>query len=98
MSYFSELFNFADDLFIMCGESDGSMKTVREVLEEFGKCSGLKHNLANSSCYFAGVAEVKEAKLSNIVGIPVSALHVRYLGIPLTTRQISNHDCRVLVE
>ncbi|GAA0162020.1 reverse transcriptase [Lithospermum erythrorhizon] len=37
-------------------------------------------------------------RLSNIIGIPVSALLVRYLGIALTTKQIGNHDCRTLVE
>ncbi|GAA0156008.1 reverse transcriptase [Lithospermum erythrorhizon] len=86
------------DLFIMCGASDSSMKIVREVLEEFGKCSGLEPNLAKSSCYFAGGVEEEEARLSNIVGIPVSTLPVRYLGIPLTTKQINSHDCRILVE
>ncbi|GAA0159091.1 hypothetical protein LIER_15958 [Lithospermum erythrorhizon] len=46
--------SFADDLFIMCGAKGKSMQLVKSVLEEFGEYSGFKHNLAKSSCYFAG--------------------------------------------
>ncbi|GAA0144367.1 reverse transcriptase [Lithospermum erythrorhizon] len=41
---------------------------------------------------------LEEARMSGILGIPVASLLVRYLGIPLTTKQLSSHDYRVLVE
>ncbi|GAA0151807.1 reverse transcriptase [Lithospermum erythrorhizon] len=90
--------SFADDLSILCRANEKSLKTVKRMLAMFGDCSGLKPNLAKSTCYFAGIVDKEEVRLSNIVGIPISALPVRYLGIPLTTKQISGHDCRVLVD
>ncbi|GAA0164487.1 hypothetical protein LIER_20108 [Lithospermum erythrorhizon] len=90
--------NFADDLFILCRANEKSLKTVKRVLAMFGDCSDLKPNLAKSTCYFARIVDMEEVRLSNIMGIPISALPVRYLGIPLTTKQISSYDCRVLVD
>ncbi|GAA0183511.1 hypothetical protein LIER_30908 [Lithospermum erythrorhizon] len=90
--------SFADDLFILCIANEKSLKTVKRILGTFGDCSGLKPNLAKSTCYFAGIADEEEVRLSNIMGIPISTLLVRYLGTPLTTKQISGHDCRVLVD
>ncbi|GAA0163133.1 hypothetical protein LIER_19079 [Lithospermum erythrorhizon] len=38
------------------------------------------------------------SRLSGIIGIPISTLPVRYLDIPLTTKQLKVHDCRVLID
>ncbi|GAA0162336.1 hypothetical protein LIER_39395 [Lithospermum erythrorhizon] len=88
----------ADDLFITSWVEPNSLKLISEVLKEFEEYSGLEPNLSKSSCYFAGTTSDDEARLSCILGIPISALPVRYLGIPLTTKQIGSHECRVLAE
>ncbi|GAA0165972.1 hypothetical protein LIER_21237 [Lithospermum erythrorhizon] len=90
--------NFADDLFILCGATGRSMKLIKEVLEEFESCFGLKPNLTKSSYFFTNIPKRDEAKLSSLLGVLVVALLVKYLGIPLTTKRMSNHDCRILVE
>ncbi|GAA0176403.1 hypothetical protein LIER_29404 [Lithospermum erythrorhizon] len=74
--------SFADELFIMCGAIVGSMQTIKKILGMFSDCSGLKPNLTKSSCYFAGVSANTESRLGSILGIPVAALPVKYLGIP----------------
>ncbi|GAA0157535.1 hypothetical protein LIER_14785 [Lithospermum erythrorhizon] len=48
------LISFTNDLFILCGDTEDSMRMIKEVLEVFGDNSGLKPNLSKSSCYFAG--------------------------------------------
>ncbi|GAA0142933.1 hypothetical protein LIER_03726 [Lithospermum erythrorhizon] len=45
-----------------------------------------------------GVEDEMANRLSCIIGIPIAALPVRYLGIPLTTKHLQGHDCRVLVD
>ncbi|GAA0172255.1 hypothetical protein LIER_26110 [Lithospermum erythrorhizon] len=45
-----------------------------------------------------GTTDSEEIRLSGMLGIPISTLPIIYLGIPLTTRQMSSHDCRTLVE
>ncbi|GAA0162036.1 hypothetical protein LIER_18223 [Lithospermum erythrorhizon] len=78
--------------------TEGSMRLIRNVLKEFGELSGLHPNLSKSTSYFAGVEDGVASRLSSILGIPTAALPVRYLGIPLTTKQINAVDYRILVE
>ncbi|GAA0156803.1 hypothetical protein LIER_14207 [Lithospermum erythrorhizon] len=48
--------------------------------------------------YATDISDGEGKMLSSVLAIPVLSLPVRYLGIPLTTRQLSVHDCRSLVE
>ncbi|GAA0165640.1 hypothetical protein LIER_20987 [Lithospermum erythrorhizon] len=52
----------------------------------------------NSQIELDEVIEKEKAILNNIIGIPNFALPMRYLRKLLTTKQISSHDCRTLVE
>ncbi|GAA0168981.1 hypothetical protein LIER_40685 [Lithospermum erythrorhizon] len=78
--------NFADDLFILYAANEGSVKIINKVLKLFGNVSDLHPNLSKSTCYFAGVNSEEELRLSSMLGMYVSTLPVRYLGIPLTTK------------
>ncbi|GAA0154230.1 hypothetical protein LIER_12278 [Lithospermum erythrorhizon] len=90
--------NFADELFVLSAATEKSMKLIRKVLKEFGEISGFHPNLIKSSSYFAGVKHQEAIRLNGILGIPIAELLVKYLGIPLTTKQIKAIDCRILVE
>ncbi|GAA0142262.1 reverse transcriptase [Lithospermum erythrorhizon] len=89
---------FANDLFILCGATEVSLKLIRRALRMFCDLSGLHMNSSKSFCYFVGVSQVEEKKLCEILRISASSLPVKYLGIPLTTRQLKASDCRMLVE
>ncbi|GAA0167908.1 hypothetical protein LIER_22745 [Lithospermum erythrorhizon] len=80
--------NFANDLFIVCGATEVSLKLIRRALRMFGDLSGLHLNSSKSFCHFAGESQAKEKKLCEILGISASTLPVKYLGTPLTTRQL----------
>ncbi|GAA0165578.1 hypothetical protein LIER_40011 [Lithospermum erythrorhizon] len=90
--------SFVNDLFIMCGASDASLRVVKDTLELFGHILGLRPNLSKSTCYFVGVEVVEEVRLGEILGMSFFSLPVRYLGIPPTTKQLRASDCRVLVD
>ncbi|KAG9159441.1 hypothetical protein Leryth_010995 [Lithospermum erythrorhizon] len=55
-------------------------------------------HLSLSSIIVSQVEDGVASRLSSILGIPTAALPVRYLGIPLTTKQINAVDYRILVE
>ncbi|GAA0152171.1 hypothetical protein LIER_10718 [Lithospermum erythrorhizon] len=48
--------------------------------------------------YVAGLNDTKSHELSRILGIPLGALLVRYLGIPLVSEQLCYGDCRMLID
>ncbi|GAA0184167.1 hypothetical protein LIER_31456 [Lithospermum erythrorhizon] len=89
--------SFADDLFLLSGADEESMRLIKYVLAEFGRMSGLHPNLSKSSSYFAGVSDQQANNLNIILGILISVLPVKYLGIPLTTKQLSATNCRGLI-
>ncbi|GAA0167599.1 hypothetical protein LIER_40417 [Lithospermum erythrorhizon] len=68
--------SFADDLFIMCGATVGSMQAIKKALGMFGDCSGLKPNLTKSSCYFTDVSAETGSILGRILDIPSATLPV----------------------
>ncbi|GAA0148120.1 hypothetical protein LIER_36656 [Lithospermum erythrorhizon] len=90
--------NFTDDLFVLSAATKKSMKLIRRVLKEFDEISSLHPNLAKSTSYFAGIGGHKADRLSDVLGIPVAELPVRYFGIILTTKQIKAVDYKTLVE
>ncbi|GAA0138508.1 reverse transcriptase [Lithospermum erythrorhizon] len=90
--------SFADDLFILCGATELSLKLIRKALRMFGYLSGLHLNSSKSCCYFAGLSQADEQKLFSILDITASVLPVKYLDIPLTTKQLGGQDYRVLVD
>ncbi|GAA0165422.1 reverse transcriptase [Lithospermum erythrorhizon] len=89
---------FADDLFIVCGATIKTMQIVNASLKEFEVMSSLKPNLDKNTVYVAGIGDSETLKLSRILGISMGNLPLRYLGIPLITKQLSYADCRPLID
>ncbi|GAA0146710.1 hypothetical protein LIER_06600 [Lithospermum erythrorhizon] len=86
--------NFADDLFILSGVDEESMRLINYVLAEFGKMCGLHPNLSKSSSYIAGVSDQQANNLSRILEIPISVLPVRLVLIKTVIFGIYNYWCQ----
>ncbi|XP_038994896.1 uncharacterized protein LOC120119062 [Hibiscus syriacus] len=82
--------SFADDLLIFCKGSIDSVIGVTSVLDLFYEIFGLKLNASKCDFYAAG--------LHSTYNIPNYGLPVRYLGISLVSRKISDKDCTSLIE
>lgn len=69
--------------------TDGSPQslwgTIQE-FEEFAKISGLSINLAKSILYAGGRCRIIIEQEATALGLSVSALPAKYLGLPLTTK------------
>ncbi|GAA0169499.1 hypothetical protein LIER_40771 [Lithospermum erythrorhizon] len=88
---------FVDDLFLITGATSESFHVTKNTLIEFDGLVGLFPNLDKSCCFFVVVSDADIECLERIMKIPVGKLHVKYLGVSLTT-QISAADCRLLVD
>jgi hypothetical protein len=89
---------FADDLLIFSAANYSSVGVVKKVLDEFECLSGLKANPEKSSFFSARLNYEEKNCLLELLRMKEGSLPVRYLGVPLTTKQLSAADCAVLVE
>ncbi|XP_039036739.1 uncharacterized protein LOC120173726 [Hibiscus syriacus] len=68
---------------------------VTIVLDNFYEMSGLKLNAAKCELYVAGISTNILGSITKITGFKQGCLPVRYLGVPLVTRKLSEKDCRL---
>lgn len=72
---------FADDLILFSEAREDQLLCIKEGLELFCRSSGQKVNFGKSSMLFSGNIEETEAKrLSELMGIPITAKLGKYLG------------------
>ncbi|GJV20379.1 RNA-directed DNA polymerase, eukaryota, reverse transcriptase zinc-binding domain protein [Tanacetum coccineum] len=88
---------FADDLLVFCHGDCASVRIMKKSLDEFSSFSGLLPNMQKITLFFGGLSNDEQQNILNIIPFSVGKLLVRYLGIPLITKQISINDCKPLV-
>ncbi|GJV65741.1 RNA-directed DNA polymerase, eukaryota, reverse transcriptase zinc-binding domain protein [Tanacetum coccineum] len=88
---------FADDLLVFCHEDCESVRIIKKSLDEFSGFSGLLPNMQKSTLLFGGLSSAEQQNILNIISFSVGKLPVRYLGVPLITKQISINDFNPLV-
>ncbi|CAN0837506.1 LINE-1 retrotransposable element ORF2 protein [Linum grandiflorum] len=89
---------FADDLLVFTKASRESVVMLKNVLEEFRRCSGLCYNPEKTEMFLAGVTEAEKDDIVAASGFAKGSLPFRYLGVPLTAGKLKKHDCRGLLE
>ncbi|GJR83128.1 RNA-directed DNA polymerase, eukaryota, reverse transcriptase zinc-binding domain protein [Tanacetum coccineum] len=88
---------FADDLMIFSHGDPSYVDVIKSVLEDFSRCSGLKHNLEKSLVFFGNVPVHSKAAILEILPFPVSTLPIKYLGVPLISTRLYKHHCAPLI-
>ncbi|GKC75814.1 RNA-directed DNA polymerase, eukaryota, reverse transcriptase zinc-binding domain protein [Tanacetum coccineum] len=89
---------FADDLLMFCHGDKGLVSTLKDAIEEFGYVSGLKPNYDKSTIIFGSMKEEDRQAMLDCVPFKVEKLHVRYLGVPLTSKRIGVNNCKSLID
>ena len=89
---------FADDLLIFSKGNLSSILGIQNVLNVFYAMSGLQLNCAKSELFSSGVGKGNLDEIQHVTGFKTGSLPVRYLGVPLVTRRLTDKDCRPLVE
>ncbi|KAL3519687.1 hypothetical protein ACH5RR_017836 [Cinchona calisaya] len=89
---------FADDQFLLSTASNRSITLLKDVLNDFAEFSGLRPNFEKSELLTAGVSEYRKQELSQMLGMRLGVLPVRYLGIPLISSRLTIVDCNPLID
>ncbi|XP_039006174.1 uncharacterized protein LOC120133717 [Hibiscus syriacus] len=89
---------FADDLLIFCKGSLNSIVGVKCVLERFYELSGMRLNASKTEIFIAGVNDNQRTLVHEATGFKIGCIPVRYLGVPLVPRKLTEKDCASLVE
>lgn len=88
---------FADDLMIFVDGTRNSVEGILKVFEEFDKVSGLKISREKSVLFMAGTDQRGEDIL-RLFQFATGKLPVRYLGLPLLTKNMTITYLLLLVE
>ncbi|WZZ42924.1 hypothetical protein YC2023_039183 [Brassica napus] len=89
--------SFADDIVVFTNGSPASLRHILLVFEEFASLSGLQINIAKSTVLAAGRGKQLLETEAAAVGLSVSTLPIKYLGLPLTSKIMSKTDYEPLV-
>ncbi|XP_039071288.1 uncharacterized protein LOC120218421 [Hibiscus syriacus] len=76
----------------------GAYVGIINVFEHFYAISGLKINAQKCKFYTAGISPRQIDEIKRITGFNQGYLPVRYPGVPLVTRKLSNKDCIALID
>lgn len=90
--------SFADDIMVF---TDGTIASLRGTLGVFGNfacISGFSINVAKSTLFAAGRGKQQLERAARGLGISISELPIKYLGLPLTTKAMTRHDYEPLVD
>lgn len=60
--------------------------------------SCLKVSCPKSERFFCGIMPEAQSHLASLVGLKISKLPVRYLGVPLIAEKMNYEDCKPLID
>ena len=85
---------YADDTIFLIQDDEESAKNLKFILCLFEHLSGLKINFHKSEVHCVGLAVGKQALYEDIFTCKSGKLPLRYLGIPVDRKKVSNIDWR----
>lgn len=88
---------FADDLMVFTRGDQTSVKITMDTLQEFSDVSGLTINKNKSVVFTTGVYGEELTNLKNLIGFTDGKWPVKYLGIPLDTKNVLINEYQALI-
>ncbi|KAL9689236.1 hypothetical protein QQ045_033670 [Rhodiola kirilowii] len=89
---------FADDLFLFSSGRNCSIMALKSTVDHFLNASGLSINSGKSQIFAGGMGEAKRRWLEVTLNTRLQSLPVKYLGIPLNAKRLTNADCVELLD
>lgn len=74
------------------------MKNILQVLHQFSLVSGLSVSIAKTSFFTCGLSPSEVDQITSETGLTKDVLPVRYLRIPLCTKNLSLANCESLIQ
>ena len=89
--------SFADDIVVFTDGTPGSLQGTLQVFDKFAVMSGLRINISKSTVFVAGRGKQALEDAAAAVGLSISNLPIKYLGLPLSTKIITRSDYEPLI-
>ncbi|XP_022728800.1 uncharacterized protein LOC111284388 [Durio zibethinus] len=89
---------FVDDLLIFAKGNKDSILRIKKVLQVFYSYFGLQLNCEKREQFTSGSRREEMQGIQQATGFKRGLLLVRYLGVPLVTRRLTEKDCAPLLE
>ncbi|XP_013601599.1 PREDICTED: uncharacterized protein LOC106309068 [Brassica oleracea var. oleracea] len=90
--------SFADDLLIFSDSRRSSVDGILEIFKSFAEASGLHISMEKSTLYLAGLNDTDKQEILSHYTFSNGDLPVRYLGLPLLTKQMTAQDYGPLID
>ncbi|GAA0161541.1 reverse transcriptase [Lithospermum erythrorhizon] len=90
--------SFADDMILLTSADIGSFKVIKKTLAMFVYLTGLRLNCAKSKIFFGSTPEDTKVALCEFMGMSEEELPMKYLGMPLSSKGLTNDDYRALFD
>ena len=74
------------------------IRMVKKSLEDFSNVSGLFPNFGKSTTFLGSIPESSKAELLEVMQFKCGQLPMKYLGVPLLSKQLGVNDCKSLIE
>nr|GEW39627.1 hypothetical protein [Tanacetum cinerariifolium]GEW43701.1 hypothetical protein [Tanacetum cinerariifolium] len=84
--------------FFASGKLLVSASVIRMGLDEFCLSSGLLPSMSKSEAFFGNVFVSAKADISLVMPFKEGVLPIRYLGVTMASKMITDRDCMVMVE
>jgi hypothetical protein len=88
---------YADDTMIMIENDDTSITNLKFLLICFELLSGLKINYHKSEVIVMGVSSQEQARVANLLNYKEGAFPFRYLGFPISDKNLTMSELEPLV-
>lgn len=89
---------FADDLILFYKADPLTLKLLMETLAVFHNTAGLKANLHKSQVVIGGASAELQNRCIRVTGLQDTQFPLKYLGVPITTSQLTKIECSALIE
>lgn len=90
--------SFADDLLIFLDGRRSSVDGILDTFKSFAEASGLHISMEKSTLYLAGFNDIEKREILSHYTFSNGDLPVRYLGLPLLTKQMTVQEYSPLIE
>nr|CAB3469344.1 unnamed protein product [Digitaria exilis] len=89
---------YADDVMLFITPTQQDLVTTREILNFFGRASGLKANSAKCQAIPIACAPAHIALIQRLLGVPIAEFPIKYLGLPLSVFPLRRSEFQPLID
>ncbi|CAL5198002.1 unnamed protein product [Lathyrus oleraceus] len=92
------ILDFTDDLILFARGDEISVRILMDEFKSFSDATGLTAQPNKCKLYFGGMKAAYQNAILSMIGFDIGKLPFKYLGMPLSCRKITIHQCKPLAD